>query len=72
METYMTIMTTLTKCSQNEDRITSYIFDMFSKYKETISRDQLIQVVQTLGDLPEEELKQDLHKVQALKKAEFQ
>ena len=29
-------------------------------------------MVQTLGDLPEEELKQDLHKVQALRKAEFQ
>ena len=72
MKTYMAIMTTLTKCSQDEDRITSYVFDMFSKYKDTISKDQLIQVVQTLGDLPEEEVKQDLHKAQALRKPEFQ
>ena len=64
-------MTILTKHGSDEDSLIGYIFDIFSKYKEVITKEQLIQVIETIGDLPEEEVKNDLHKVQALPKQEF-
>ena len=56
-------MTILTKHGADEDSLIGYIFDIFSKYKEVITKEQLIQVIETLGDLPEEGVKNDLHKV---------
>ena len=64
-------MTILTKHGSDEDCLIGYIFDIFSKYKDVIHKEQLIKIVETLGDLPEEEVKVDHYKVQTLQKSEF-
>ena len=51
--------------------MTGYIFDIFSKYKNVIQKDQLIQVIQIFSDLPEEVIKSDIDKVHSLEKPEF-
>ena len=39
MKTFLDIMTILVKHSQDEQCLTSYIFDIFSKYKDTIQKE---------------------------------
>ena len=47
-------MTILTLRVSEEEVLASYIFDIFSKYKDVIQKDQLLQVIETFSDLPEE------------------
>ena len=65
-------MTILTKPGSDEDSLIGYIFDIFSKYKDVIQKEQLVDVIETLGDVPDEEVKlPDNFKLQALQKPEF-
>ncbi len=48
-----------------------YIFDIFSKYKQVILKDQLLQVVEIFMDTDSHQLKTDFQRCEVLSKDEF-
>jgi len=66
-------MTVLTVHQDDSSALVGYIFDIFAKYKSTINRDQLKQVVDVFGKSADGNLEGyiDAKKIQSLNKDEF-
>lgn len=70
----MQIMGILTKqsLSNQDDVLTGYIFDIFSKYGQVILKAQLRQIVEIFIETESDPaLAQDLHRCETLTKPEF-
>lgn len=68
---FMGIMGILTKQSNDSDKIFGYIFDIFSKYKPVILKEQLLQVAALFMDSESQKLRDYMQSCETLKKVEF-
>jgi len=72
-KSFLSIMAILTKHANDVEILSAYIFDIFSKYKPIILKEQLQQVFQIFIDAASNsKLKEDFARCETLTKPEFQ
>ena len=66
-------MFTLTKCANDEEKLITFIFDIFTKFdkKQVITKEQLMQVADIFMDTGSGGLHKDLNRCEKLNKPEF-